>query len=43
METMTSVLVLALILIPLMTFFPTALSMMSQLFGMSTALVGMPF
>nr|WP_280514438.1 hypothetical protein [Chthonobacter albigriseus] len=43
MEMMTNVLVLGLILIPLMTFFPTALNMMATLFGMSSALVGMPF
>jgi len=43
METMTSVLILGLILIPLMTFFPTALEMMSNLFTMSSALLGMPF
>lgn len=42
MEMMTNVLVLGLILIPLMTFFPTALDMMATLFGMSSVLVGMP-
>lgn len=42
MEMMTNVLFLGLILIPLMTFFPTALDMMATLFGMSSVLVGMP-
>jgi hypothetical protein len=42
METMTSILLLGLIIIPLMTFFPTALEMMMHLFSMSTAVTGMP-
>ncbi|MBB3352606.1 MULTISPECIES: hypothetical protein [Rhizobium] len=42
METMSSVLILALVLIPLMLFFPTAVQMMVTLFGMSSVLVGMP-
>lgn len=42
METMSSILILGLILIPLMTFFPTALEMMMNLFTMSSALIGMP-
>lgn len=42
METMTSVLLLGLVIIPLMMFFPTAMSMMSTLFSMSSALIGMP-
>ncbi|MBB6487045.1 hypothetical protein GGD46_004345 [Rhizobium lusitanum] len=43
MEMTTSVLILGLLLIPLMTFFPTALQMMSDLFTMSSVLTGMPF
>lgn len=43
METTTSVLVLGLVLIPLMMFFPTAMEMIGNLYSMSTALVGMPF
>ncbi len=43
MEMMTHVLVLGLILVPLMTFFRTGLEMMIALFGMSSALIGMPF
>lgn len=42
METLSSVLILGLLLIPLMTFFPTALEMMMHLFTMSSALTGMP-
>ncbi|WP_261336773.1 hypothetical protein [Rhizobium leguminosarum] len=42
METMSSILILGLVLIPLMMFFPTAVQMMATLFGMSTVLIGMP-
>ena len=42
METMSSILILALVRIPLMLFLPTAVQMMLTLFGMSSVLVGMP-
>ena len=43
METGASVLLLGIVLIPLMLFFPAAMGMMGDLYGMSSALVGMPF
>lgn len=42
MEMTSGILILALVLIPLMMFFPTAVQMMATLFGMSSVLVGMP-
>jgi hypothetical protein len=42
METIAHVLILGLLLIPLMMFFPTALGMMSAMFGMGSLIVGLP-
>ena len=42
MEMTSGILILALVLITLMMFFPTAVQMMTTLFGMSTVIVGMP-